>query len=128
VTVGAVAEAGLEQAGCFLVGIVIIGGIRRIAQVADKVVPFMAVIYVAAALFILFDNAANIPWAFGEIFRRAFTPEAGLGGFIGVLVTGFRRAAFSNEAGSGSAAIACRLEGAGPRGPPAIAHPRRRPL
>lgn len=89
-----------------LVGIVIIGGIRRIATVADKVVPFMAIIYVGAALFILFDNASRIPWAFGEIIKGAFTPAAGLGGFIGVLVTGFRRAAFSNEAGSGSAAIA----------------------
>lgn len=89
-----------------LVGIVIIGGIRRIANVADKVVPFMAIIYVGAALFILFDNAGRIPWAFGEILRGAFTPAAGFGGFIGVLVTGFRRAAFSNEAGSGSAAIA----------------------
>jgi alanine or glycine:cation symporter, AGCS family len=89
-----------------LVGIVIIGGIKRIAQVADKIVPFMAVIYVAAALVILLDNAGRVPWAFAEIFRGAFTPEAGFGGFIGVLVTGFRRAAFSNEAGSGSAAIA----------------------
>ncbi len=89
-----------------LVGIVIIGGIRRIATVADKVVPFMAIIYVGAALFILIDNTSRIPWAFGEIIKGAFTPEAGFGGFIGVLVTGFRRAAFSNEAGSGSAAIA----------------------
>jgi len=89
-----------------LVGVVIIGGIRRIADVADKIVPLMAVIYVLAALAVLVVNAGLIPWAFGEIVRGAFTPEAGYGGFIGVLVTGFRRAAFSNEAGSGSAAIA----------------------
>jgi AGCS family alanine or glycine:cation symporter len=89
-----------------LVGIVIIGGIRRIANVADKVVPFMCGIYVLTALYILFDNASHIPGAFGAIINGAFTPEAGYGGFIGVLVTGFRRAAFSNEAGAGSAAIA----------------------
>lgn len=90
----------------FLVGIVIIGGIRRIANVADKIVPFMCGIYVLAALYILFDNFSLIPTAFGVILEGAFTPEAGYGGFIGVLVQGFRRAAFSNEAGAGSAAIA----------------------
>jgi AGCS family alanine or glycine:cation symporter len=89
-----------------LVGIVIIGGIRRIAQVADKIVPLMAIVYVSAALFIILANAEHIPGALGAIVRGAFTPEAGYGGLIGVLVTGFRRAAFSNEAGSGSAAIA----------------------
>ncbi len=89
-----------------LVGVVIIGGIRRIAEVADKIVPSMVAIYVAAALFILFDNFSVIPNAFGAILDGAFTPEAGYGGFIGVLVQGFRRAAFSNEAGAGSAAIA----------------------
>lgn len=90
----------------FLVGIVIIGGIRRIADVAEKIVPMMVAVYVAAALYILFDNFGAIPGAFGMIINGAFTPEAGYGGFIGVLVQGFRRAAFSNEAGSGSAAIA----------------------
>jgi AGCS family alanine or glycine:cation symporter len=89
-----------------LVGIVIIGGIKRIAQVAEKIVPAMVGIYVLATIYILFDNASHIPGAFGAIVRGAFTPEAGYGGFIGVLVTGFRRAAFSNEAGAGSAAIA----------------------
>ena len=89
-----------------LTGVVIIGGIRRIADVADKIVPFMCGLYVLTALFILFDNAGRIPWAFGEILNGAFTPAAGYGGFIGVLVQGFRRAAFSNEAGAGSAAIA----------------------
>lgn len=89
-----------------LVGIVIIGGIKRIAQVAEKIVPLMCGVYVVGALIILFYNAGAIPNAFGTIFRGAFTPEAGYGGFIGVLVMGFRRAAFSNEAGAGSAAIA----------------------
>ncbi len=89
-----------------LVGFVIIGGIKRIADVADKIVPAMVGIYVAGALYILLDNAAVIPTAFGAILSGAFTPAAGYGGIIGVLVQGFRRAAFSNEAGAGSAAIA----------------------
>jgi AGCS family alanine or glycine:cation symporter len=89
-----------------MAGIVIIGGVRRIAQVADKIVPFMCVAYVLTCLLIIFDNIANLGTAFGVIFSGAFTPEAGYGGFIGVLVTGFQRAAFSNEAGVGSAAIA----------------------
>jgi AGCS family alanine or glycine:cation symporter len=89
-----------------LVGIVIIGGIKRIAQVAEKIVPAMVGIYVAATLYILAANAGRIPDAFGAILRGAFTPDAAYGGFLGVLVTGFRRAAFSNEAGAGSAAIA----------------------
>jgi alanine or glycine:cation symporter, AGCS family len=89
-----------------LVGIVIIGGIRRIAKVAEKIVPIMAVVYVTAAIIILAMNASRIPWAFGTIVSSAFTPDAAYGGFIGVLILGFRRAAFSNEAGAGSAAIA----------------------
>ena len=90
----------------FLVGIVIIGGLRRIAHVAEAIVPTMCGIYVLAALVILIDNAAAVPAAFGTIFSQAFTPDATYGGFIGVLVVGFQRAAFSNEAGVGSAAIA----------------------
>ena len=89
-----------------LVGIVIIGGIKRIANVTEKVVPFMAAVYVLACLIIIFANFSYIDNAFGLIFSQAFTPAAGLGGLIGVLITGFRRAAFSNEAGAGSAAIA----------------------
>jgi AGCS family alanine or glycine:cation symporter len=89
-----------------LVGLVIIGGIRRIASVADKIVPLMCVVYVAAAVAILLMNAGRVPAAFGAIFSQAFNPDAVYGGFIGVLVMGFRRAAFSNEAGAGSAAIA----------------------
>ncbi len=89
-----------------LVGIVIIGGIKRIGQVTEKVVPFMAVVYVGAALLILGMNFSAIPQAFGLIFEGAFSPGATFGGFIGVLIVGFQRAAFSNEAGVGSAAIA----------------------
>lgn len=89
-----------------LVGIVIIGGIKKIAKVTDKIVPFMVVIYVAASLFVIFANYDLIGWAFSEIFNGAFSPEGMAGGVIGVLVQGFRRAAFSNEAGVGSASIA----------------------
>lgn len=89
-----------------LVGIVIIGGIKRIANITEKIVPFMAVIYVIACLIVIFANFSYIDDAFGMIFSGAFSPEAGLGGLMGVLIVGFQRAAFSNEAGAGSAAIA----------------------
>lgn len=89
-----------------LVGIVIIGGIKKIAKVTDKIVPFMVAIYVAASLFVIFSNYNMIGDAFAQIFNGAFSPEGIAGGFVGVLVQGFRRAAFSNEAGIGSASIA----------------------
>ncbi|MFT4544298.1 MAG: AGCS family alanine or glycine:cation symporter [Polaribacter sp.] len=89
-----------------LVGIVILGGIQRIASVTEKIVPFMAVIYVGAALIIIFMNAQHVPAAFAAIFDGAFTGVGIAGGALGVLIQGFRRAAFSNEAGIGSAAIA----------------------
>ena len=89
-----------------LVGIIIIGGIKRIASVTEKVVPFMAVLYLLACVYILLSNASLVPDAFGQIFSQAFTPQAGIGGLIGVLLIGFKRAAFSNEAGAGSASIA----------------------
>lgn len=89
-----------------LVGAVIIGGIKSIARVTEKIVPFMAGIYILAALSIIAVNIAGLPEAFGLIIDGAFAPSAMLGGFIGVLIQGFRRAAFSNEAGVGSAAIA----------------------
>lgn len=89
-----------------LVGIVIIGGIKSIAKVTDKVVPFMAVLYVASALLVIFMNIDKTGEAFGLIINGAFSPTALKGGFIGVLIVGFQRAAFSNEAGVGSAAIA----------------------
>ncbi len=91
--------------GC-LVGLVIIGGIRRIGAVAEILVPGMCLMYFIAALWILLLNFTAIPAAFGTIFREAFAPQAIAGGFIGVLVTGVRRAAFDNEAGVGSAPIA----------------------
>jgi AGCS family alanine or glycine:cation symporter len=90
----------------FLVGIVIIGGIRRIAATAEKIVPTMCAVYVLACIWILLTKASEVPAAVASIFSTAFSPESMYGGFIGVLVTGFKRAAFSNEAGVGSAAIA----------------------
>ncbi|MEM6684278.1 MAG: alanine/glycine:cation symporter family protein [Bacteroidota bacterium] len=89
-----------------VVGVVIIGGIKRIASVTEKIVPFMAGIYALACLIVIFANITYIDDAFGLIIKGAFTPEAGLGGLFGVLIIGFRRAVFSNEAGAGSAAIA----------------------
>ena len=89
-----------------IVGVVIIGGIKRIGSVTEKVVPFMAVVYVGAALIIIGMNYSLIPQAFGMIFDGAFNSDAALGGVLGVLIVGFQRAAFSNEAGVGSAAIA----------------------
>ncbi len=89
-----------------VVGIVIIGGIKRIANITEKIVPFMAIIYVAAALVIIFANISHLGKAFGLIFSGALSLNAGIGGVIGVLIIGFQRAAFSNEAGAGSAAIA----------------------
>lgn len=89
-----------------IVAVIIIGGIKSIANVTDKVVPFMVGIYVAAALFVIFSHFSEIPAAFGKIFDGAFSAKAAYGGFIGVLIMGFKRAAFSNEAGIGSASIA----------------------
>jgi alanine or glycine:cation symporter, AGCS family len=89
-----------------LVGIVIIGGIRRIAATAEKIVPLMCGVYILACLWILLSDFTAIPGAISLIVGEAFTPQAGYGGFLGVLIMGFRRAAFSNEAGVGSAAIA----------------------
>ena len=88
------------------VGIVIIGGIQRIASVADKIVPFMCGFYVLACLYILGTHLSEIPAAVGTIVDGAINPDAAFGGFIGVLVIGIKRAVFSNEAGIGSAAIA----------------------
>jgi len=90
-----------------VVGVIIIGGIKRIATVTEKVVPFMAVLYLLACLYILGSNFGLVDDAIGLIFKEAFNPKAiGVGGVIGVLLVGFKRAAFSNEAGAGSASIA----------------------
>lgn len=88
------------------VGLVIIGGLRRIAHVAEAVVPTMVMIYLSACIWIIGSNAAMIPDALGKIFLEAFSPVAVAGGMVGVLVQGFKRAVFSSEAGLGSAAIA----------------------
>lgn len=87
-------------------GIVIIGGIKKIAKVTDKVVPVMVLVYVLAILTILIMNYTQIPNAIYQIFDGAFNPTGVAGGFVGVLIQGFRRGAFSNEAGIGSSSIA----------------------
>jgi len=95
--------------GCtlaILVGLVIIGGIKRIGAATSKIVPTMCGLYVAASLYIILSNASQIPEAFGLIFKMAFNDNAAYGGFVGVMVWGIRRASFSNEAGLGSSAIA----------------------
>ena len=90
-----------------IVGIIIIGGIKRIASVTEKIVPFMALLYIIACIYILAVNFSFLDDAFALIIQEAFNPTAiGVGGFIGVLMIGFKRAAFSNEAGVGSASIA----------------------
>ena len=89
-----------------LVGLVIIGGIRSIARVTVRLVPLMALLYLSTALVVIAANVEKLPWAFAAILRGAFTPEGVEGGVVAVLILGFRRAAFSNEAGIGSAAIA----------------------
>jgi alanine or glycine:cation symporter, AGCS family len=91
----------------FLVGIIIIGGIKRIASVTEKIVPFMAVLYLLACIYIILINLSLVDDALTLIITQAFNPKAiGVGGLIGVLLVGFKRAAFSNEAGAGSASIA----------------------
>ncbi|MBK7523017.1 MAG: alanine:cation symporter family protein [Saprospiraceae bacterium] len=89
-----------------LVGITIIGGIKRIASVTEKLVPFMAIIYIGACLVVILSHFSYMDDAIALIIEGAFNPQAGIGGMIGVMVIGFRRAAFSNEAGAGSASIA----------------------
>ncbi len=89
-----------------LVGFVIIGGIQRIAGAAEKIVPAMCGLYVLACLYVIVGNIELVPEAISKIITEAFNPKAIEGGAIGVLVVGIQRAAFSNEAGIGSAAIA----------------------
>ncbi len=89
-----------------ITAIVIIGGIKRIATVTEKLVPVMAIIYIVASLIIILAHFTEVPAAIGQIISGAFTPTAAVGGIAGVIIQGFRRAAFSNEAGAGSAAIA----------------------
>lgn len=89
-----------------VVGLVIIGGIKSIARVTSKVVPFMALLYSAGALVMITMNYEALPYAFTAIWQGAFSPEGVTGGAIGVMIIGFQRAVFSNEAGIGSAPIA----------------------
>ena len=90
-----------------LVFLVTMGGVKRIAQVAEKLVPFMAVVYVLACLIVLITNFSQVPGAIGSIFSEAFTPKAAVtGGITQVILQGFKRGIFSNEAGLGSAPIA----------------------
>ncbi len=95
---------GIVMAG--LVGAVILGGIQRIGSATSRIVPAMCGLYVIASLIIILTNFNQIPAALMTIITSAIHPEAAFGGFIGVMITGFKRAAFSNEAGLGSAAIA----------------------
>ncbi|MGI9322574.1 MAG: alanine/glycine:cation symporter family protein [Pseudomonadales bacterium] len=89
-----------------LVGAVIIGGLKSIARVTSRLVPFMALAYLVFSVTIILLNAERLPWAISAIFSEAFQPQGISGGVIGVMILGFQRAVFSNEAGIGSAAIA----------------------
>jgi len=100
---GGAAIFGLVLA--MLVGVVIIGGVKRIGEVAAGLVPFMCVLYILCGACLLIAHASSLGSAFGTIVSEAFSWQAGAGGFFGALIQGFRRAAFSNEAGTGSAAI-----------------------
>ena len=90
----------------FFVALVIIGGIRRIGRVTSRIVPAMCVLYVAFSILIILSHIGDVPAMISEIISQAFTGPAAFGGFLGVMVMGIRRAAFSNEAGLGSAAFA----------------------
>lgn len=101
---GAKAVFGLVIA--FIIGLVIIGGMKSISAVTAKLVPSMALVYVVACGVVIAVNFRSVPTAFGAIFDGAFSPEGVAGGVLGVMIIGFQRAAFSNEAGLGSASIA----------------------
>ncbi len=90
----------------FLVGVVIVGGIRRIGDVTSKLVPAMCLFYFACCFAIVLLNVGEVPHMLGTIFKSALSPDAMYGGFLGVVIQGVTRASFSNEAGMGSAAIA----------------------
>ena len=88
------------------IGVVVIGGIRSIAKVASKIVPFMGILYVVSALAILMMSAEYLPGAIALIISDAFSSQSATGGMVGAMIIGFQRAVFSNEAGIGSASIA----------------------
>lgn len=106
------AVTGFDQAFVFglviavWVGFVLFGGVKRIVRWTDKLSPFMCLLYVTACVVVLGANFTNIPGALATIVREAFAPQAITGGVIGALIAGFRRAAFANEAGLGSAPMA----------------------
>src|SRR5688572_30900688 len=106
------AVTGFDQAFLFglivavWIGIVLFGGVRRIVKWTDKLSPIMCLLYVVACMVVLGANYANIPGALATIVREAFVPDAVAGGLVGALIQGFRRAAFANEAGLGSAPMA----------------------
>lgn len=89
-----------------LVGAIIIGGIRSIARVTSRLVPFMGILYLLGAFAVIGLNAEALPWAIGAMFEQALQPAAAGGGVLGAMIVGFQRAVFSNEAGIGSASIA----------------------
>ena len=95
---------GLAMA--ILVALIIIGGIKSIARITAKLVPFMIILYIIGALIVITMNAAQLPRAIAEIMTGAFSMQGAAGGMLGVMIIGFQRAVFSNEAGLGSAAIA----------------------
>lgn len=99
-------KMGFGVVFAILVALVIIGGIKRIAAVSSKIVPIMCISYVLMCIYVILVHIGEVPHLFQSIFTEAFTPKAALGGIIGVAIIGIQRAAFSNEAGVGSAAIA----------------------
>ncbi len=103
-TDGAALIFGVILAG--LVAAVILGGIKAIGATTSRLVPAMGIVYVIACLIVIFANLGQVPAAVGSIIEGAFVAEGIAGGVLGVMITGFQRAAFSNEAGLGSAPIA----------------------
>lgn len=89
-----------------VLGIIVIGGIKQIAKVAEKVIPFMCVLYILAGVLVILMNIQHLPHAIAVIVKQAFHPDAMYGGFIGVVIAGLRRSVQTNEAGTGSAPIA----------------------
>ena len=97
---------GVGIALALIVALIILGGIKSIARVTSRLVPFMILLYIIGALVVIAMNAASLPSAIAMIFTGAFTPTGAAGGVLGIMIIGFQRASFSNEAGIGSAAIA----------------------
>lgn len=103
---GPIAAWGYGCIVAVLTAVTIVGGIKSIAQLTSRLVPFMTVLYLGGSAFILLTHAAAIPEALATIVREALTPQAGIGGVVGAFVVGMRRTVYSTEAGLGSATIA----------------------